>query len=152
MSNFTIGLLAICATIIIFFISRWLNEKYPHPLTLPVLVSTIILAVGLLLFKIPYETYNIGGQWIERFLGPAVVALAYPLYQHRKILKKYTVPVFVGVFIGSLIGVLSGLFLGKWLGLDRFILFSLLPKSVTSPVAMDIADSIGGSPALALPW
>ena len=149
MSNFTIGLLAICATIIIFFISRWLNEKYPHPLTLPVLVSTIILAVGLLLFKIPYETYNIGGQWIERFLGPAVVALAYPLYQHRKILKKYTVPVFVGVFIGSLIGVLSGLFLGKWLGLDRFILFSLLPKSVTSPVAMDIADSIGGSPALA---
>ena len=88
MSNFTIRLLAICATIIIFFISRWLNEKYPHPLTLPVLVSTIILAVGLLLFKIPYETYNIGGQWIERFLGPAVVALAYPLYQHRKILRK----------------------------------------------------------------
>ncbi len=85
MSNFTIGLLAICATIIIFFISRWLNEKCPHPLTLPVLVSTIILAVGLLLFKIPYETYNIGGQSIERlFSGPAVVALAYPFIEHTE--------------------------------------------------------------------
>ncbi|MBS4179534.1 LrgB family protein [Lederbergia citrea] len=150
MNNFMIGVLAILATITIFFASRWLNRKFPHPLTLPVLVSTIAIASGLLIFNISYDTYFIGGQWIDRFLGPAVVALAYPLYQQREIIKQYTFIIFVGVFIGSVIGVFSGLMMGKWLNLDPLIIKSVLPKSVTSPVAMDIAYSIGASPALAV--
>ena len=149
MNNYLIGILVIVATLIIFFFTRWLNKKLPHPLTLPILISTIIIALGLLVFDISYDTYLVGGQWIEKLLGPAVVALAYPLYQQRNILKQYSVSIFIGVFFGSIIGVTSGLLMGKWIGLDRHFLFSLLPKSVTSPVAMDIADSIGGSPTLA---
>ncbi|MBS4202426.1 LrgB family protein [Bacillus sp. FJAT-49732] len=149
MNDSLIGLFAIIVTILVFFASRKLNQKFPHPFTLPVLTSTIILVIGLLIFNIPYETYFIGGKWIEAFLGPAVVALAYPLYQYRKILTEYTFPIIFGTLCGSILGVTSGLLLGKWIGLDHLLLLSLLPKSVTSPIAMDIASSIGGSPTLA---
>ncbi|MBS4220657.1 LrgB family protein [Bacillus sp. FJAT-49711] len=149
MNDSLIGLLAISATLIVFFTARKLNQKFPHPFTLPVLTSTIILVIGLLILRIPYETYFIGGRWIEAFLGPAVVALAYPLYQHRKILVDYTFPILIGTLLGSFLGVASGLLFGKWMGLDRLLLLSLLPKSVTSPIAMDVAASIGGSPTLA---
>lgn len=148
-SNIIIGVFAIVATVVIFLFSRFLNQRFPHPLTLPVLISTILVASGLLLFNIPYETYRIGGQWIEFFLGPAVVALAYPLYRQWGMIIKNAVPIFVGVFAGAFIGVASGLLLGKWLGLDELIILSVLPKSVTAPVAMDIADTIKGSAPLA---
>ncbi|MBW8349766.1 LrgB family protein [Bacillus sp. IITD106] len=149
MNDSLIGMVAITVTILVFFVARKLNQKYPNPFTLPVLTSTIILVIGLLIFKIPYKTYFIGGKWIEAFLGPAVVALAYPLYQHRKILIQYTRPILLGTLCGSMLGVVSGLILGKWIGLDHLLLVSLLPKSVTSPIAMDIASSIGGSSTLA---
>ncbi|MCJ8008795.1 LrgB family protein [Lederbergia wuyishanensis] len=149
MNDILIGLLAVFVTFIVFFAAKTLSQKFPHPLTLPVLTSTIVLVIGLLLFRIPYETYFIGGKWIEGFLGPAVVALAYPLYQHRKILREYTFPILIGTFFGSVLGVTSSLVLGKWIGLDHILLLSVLPKSVTSPIAMDIAASIGGSPTLA---
>jgi len=149
MNDSLIGLLAISATLIVFFAARKLNQKFPHPFTLPVLTSTIILVIGLLILRIPYETYFVGGRWIEAFLGPAVVALAYPLYQHRKILVDYTFPILIGTLLGSFLGVASGLLFGKWMGLDRLLLLSLLPKSVTSPIAMDVAASIGGSSTLA---
>lgn len=144
-----IGFAAIVITVFVFFAARRLSERFPHPFTLPVLTSTIILVIGLLILRIPYETYMIGGRWIEIFLGPAVVALAFPLYRHRKILIEYTIPILFGTLSGSIMGVASGLILGKWLGLDHLLLLSLLPKSVTSPVAMDITTSIGGSPTLA---
>lgn len=149
MNDVLIGMLAIICTLIVFFSSKWLSIRHPHPLTIPILISTIVIVAGLLFFNISYDTYFIGGQWIDRFLGPAVVALAYPLYQQRIILKKNAIPIIIGVICGSFIGVLSGLIMGRWLGLDRLIITSLLPKSVTSPVAMDIAHTIGGSPALA---
>ncbi|MBS4197794.1 LrgB family protein [Lederbergia citri] len=149
MNDSLIGLLAITFTILVFLAARKLNQKYPHPLTLPVLTSTIILVIGLLIFNIPYDTYFIGGKWIEAFLGPAVVALAYPLYQNRKILIQYSLPILFGTLCGSILGVTSGLLLGKWMGLDDLLIRSILPKSVTSPIAMDIAATIGGSPTLA---
>ncbi|MBS4210396.1 LrgB family protein [Bacillus sp. FJAT-50079] len=149
MNHFFIGLLAITVTIVVFFFSKWLNKKFPSPFTLPVLISTLIVMFGLLLFHISYETYNIGGQWIDRFLGPAVVALAYPLYKQRQMMKNYLIPILVGVFIGSVIGVTSGLMMGKWFHIKREIILSLLPKSVTTPVAMDIANTLDGSTSLA---
>ncbi|MEK3889705.1 LrgB family protein [Bacillus sp. FSL K6-3431] len=149
MNDILIGLLSIFVTIIVFFASKWLNNKYPHPLTIPILISTIIIVIGLLVFNIAYETYFIGGQWIDHLLGPAVVALAFPLYQQRFTLKKNAIPIIIGVSFGSIIGVASGFIMGKWLALDPLIISSLLPKSVTSPVAMDIAHTVGGSPALA---
>lgn len=149
MNDMIIGAIAIIVTIVVFLLMKKVNGRFPHPLTLPVLTATIIMVTGIRLLNISYETYYIGGQWIEKLLGPAVVALAYPLYQQRKLISRYTWPIVTGVTIGSLIGVITGFATGYFLRLDETVTLSLLSKSVTTPVAMDIAKTIDGSPSLA---
>jgi predicted murein hydrolase (TIGR00659 family) len=149
MNNVMIGVLAIMTTVTIYIITKWTYKKFPNPFTLPIFISTLFIIAGLLLLDVSYDTYYIGVQWLERLLGPAVVALAYPLYQQRHILKENAIPVLLTVTVGSIVGVSSGLIMGKMLGFERLIVISLLPKSVTSPVAMDIAQMNGGSPTLA---
>lgn len=146
-SLITIG--AIIGTIIIFLVMAKLYKRFSYPLLVPIATTTLVIIIGLLLFSIPYETYMLGGKWIDELLGPAVVALAYPLYHNRRALKEYFKPIFIGVIVGSTAGILSGLYLARLFSVSPEVLFSLAPKSVTSPVAMDIADVIGGVPALA---
>lgn len=126
-----------------------LYQKYNYPLLVPVATSTTVIIVLLLLFNIPYDTYLQGGSWIGELLGPAVVALAFPLYKNKEILKKYFAPVVVGVLIGASIGILSGLTFASLLNIDKEVLISLIPKNVTTPIAMDIASMSGGIPTLA---
>ncbi|MFS0864494.1 LrgB family protein [Fredinandcohnia sp. 179-A 10B2 NHS] len=147
--NSFIAIGTIIGTVIIFFGMTKLYKLIPFPLLVPIATTTLVIIIGLLLFSIPYETYMLGGKWIDELLGPAVVALAYPLYHNRNALKAYFKPIFIGVIVGSTAGVLSGLYLAKLFSVSPVVLFSLAPKSVTSPVAMDIADVIGGVPALA---
>lgn len=91
----------------------------------------------------------LGGKWIDELLGPAVVALAYPLYQNRKALKDFFLPIAVGVLAGATAGITTGLYFSRLLSVDNEIIRSLAPKSVTSPVAMDLANMYGGVPSLA---
>ena len=149
MINVLIGVGAIIGTVSIYWGARVLNRKWPHPLTLPILVSSIVIVGALLLFSINYETYHIGGQWLEKLLGPAVVALAVPLYKQRASLKKFALPLLVGVSVGSLLGIGSGLLLTKWLDFSDEIIYSMIPKSVTTPVAIEVIDTLGGIPTLA---
>lgn len=149
MSDVILAILFIGFTVLVYVGARRFYQKVPHPFTLPLLIGTIIIIVFLLVTKIPYDTYAIGGKWIEMLLGPAVVALAYPLYKQFEMLKKYFVPIFSGVIVGAIIGVASGLLLAKWMGIEEVLIYSLVPKSVTTPVAMDIAQTLGGAPPLA---
>ncbi|NEU29994.1 LrgB family protein [bacterium LRH843] len=144
-----VSLAAISVTVLVYLFSRAFYQKYSYPFTLPLLIATIILISLLLLFQIPYETYYIGGQWLEKLLGPAVVALAYPLYRQFDMLKRHFKAIIVGVGTGAVVGISSGLFLLKWIGFDQTVVFSLVPKSVTTPVAMDVATTLGGIGALA---
>lgn len=148
MNNVIISLVAITTTIIIYILSVLLYKKFSRPFTLPILVSTLLIMFGLIILNISYESYHIGAQWIEKLLGPAVVALAFPLYLHRKILLKKALTILVSVSIGSVVGVVSGLLMGKLFGFDKLIIASILTKSVTTPVAIDITKSIGGEPVL----
>ncbi|HLR67664.1 LrgB family protein [Virgibacillus alimentarius] len=150
MINFFIGLLAILSTVGIYMLAKKINEKVPSPFTLPILIATIIIILLLLLFHIPYDTYMIGGEWLNQLLGPAVVALAYPLYVQRNIIKQIAMPIFIGVLIGAFVGISTGVLFAKWAGFGELIIYSLSPKSVTTPVAMDIADTLGGAPPLAV--
>lgn len=149
MMNLWISILAILSTIFIYMLARKISKKYPSPFTLPVLIGTVLIIILLLITGIPYETYGKGANWINELLGPAVVALAYPLYKQWTMLKRYMVPILAGVVIGAIVGVASGLLLAKWFGIEEVIIYSLIPKSVTTPVAMDISETIGGIPALA---
>ncbi|API91969.1 MULTISPECIES: LrgB family protein [Virgibacillus] len=149
MSEFLIAILAIFGTFAIYHIALWVHRTWNYSLTAPVLVATILIIVVLITFRIPYETYMVGGKWINELLGPAVVALAYPLYRYKDTLKKVAAPIVAGTLLGGIIGISTGLLLAQWAGFESTIVYSLTPKSVTTPVAMAVTETIGGVMPLA---
>src|SRR5690625_30664 len=149
MKEYITILFVIIGTIVAYIIAKWLYKRYYTALLLPVAVATILIVVFLVIFHIPYETYMLGGEWINKLLGPAVVALAYPLYQNRGTLKRITIPMVIGTLIGAIIGVVTGVGLAILIGYDEVIIHSIAPKSVATPVAMDIISSLEGIAPLA---
>lgn len=149
MINIGMAFLAIVFTLFIYFVCKKLYQRYPTPFTLPLLLGTILMIFILYVGNVPYDTYMIGGKWIEQLLGPAVVALALPLYKNRKVLMKYFMPLTVGVTIGAFVGMVSGTQLSRLIGIEEMLVYSVMPKSVTTPVAMEVASNLGGIPALA---
>ncbi len=115
----------------------------------PVLWSVLVIATTLLLTRTPYPSYFAGAQFIHFLLGPAVVALGWPLWQRRDELRRHGLPLGLAALAGGAAAALSAWLLGRWLDLPREVLMSLVPKSVTAPVAMGLAEQIGGIPALA---
>ena len=115
----------------------------------PVAWTVLALALLLTLSGTPYPTYFSGAQFIHFLLGPAVVALAWPLWQRRAQLRRQGAALLVAALAGGAASALSAVTIGWAFGLPDDVLRSLLPKSVTAPVAMGIADQTGGIPALA---
>lgn len=115
----------------------------------PVLTSVAILIALLLLTGTPYPSYFSGAQFIHFLLGPAVVALAWPLWVRRQVLARHARPLLLAAVIGGAVGSGSAIALGWLLGLPPSVLLSLAPKAITAPVAMGIAQSIHGIPELA---
>lgn len=149
MTNLFIGFITIVATCCIYLIAKRLHKRWGYPFTVPIVTSTFFFIIILLVFQISYETFMIGGQWIKEPQGPAVVALAYPLYKQRDILKKYLTPILIGSFAGVFIGISVGIFLAKSAGFEEAIIISLTTKSVTMPVAIAINETLGGVTTLA---
>ncbi|WP_368503510.1 LrgB family protein [Alkalihalophilus sp. As8PL] len=149
MNEWSIYLGMFLLTIITYVGSRWLYMKFSHPFTLPILTSTIIIVMFLLLVDIDYRVYQQGNSWLDHLLGAAVVALAYPLYKQLSMLKRFIVPIIVSVTIGAMVGVFSGVLLARVIGIEVMIVGAIAPKSITTPVAMDVAESLGGAAPLA---
>jgi predicted murein hydrolase (TIGR00659 family) len=122
--------------------SLWLN---------PVLVSVAMIIGVLLGTGIPYPDYARGGDLVLFFLGPAVVALAVPLYQRREELWRRRGAILAGILAGSLASIVSACGIAWLLGGSRTVILSLAPKSATTPIAIAIAERIGGIPALTAP-
>jgi len=135
-------------SILAFTISSYIARRTKIMLLNPLLVGMIIVVGILLAFDIDYETYNLGGQMITFFLGPATVVLAVPLYKQRALLKGNLIPILVGIVVGSAAGIIFVVLTGKLLGLDRLLIASLVPRSTTTPIAMEISTLLDGNPAL----
>jgi predicted murein hydrolase (TIGR00659 family) len=114
----------------------------------PVAVSIVSLIVLLTLSHTPYNRYFAGAQFLHFLLGPATVALAVPLFRQLPRLKSIWFPVAVSLTVGVLTGTFSAVAIGYAFGLDRVMLLSLAPKSVTTPVAMGISQVLGGIPEM----
>jgi predicted murein hydrolase (TIGR00659 family) len=114
----------------------------------PVLISIVLVIAILTLTRTPHDQYFERVQLIHLLLGPATVALAVPLYAYVKRIQENAVPLLVALFAGSLTAALSALGIGAVLGADVTTLLSLAPKSVTTPIAMGVAEEIGGVPPL----
>ncbi|WP_028535177.1 LrgB family protein [Paludibacterium yongneupense] len=120
-----------------------------NPLSNSVLVAVLLVVAALQIGGIRYDEYMQGARFIHLLLGPATVALAIPLYDNLARLKRAGGALALTLFGGGLIGIVSGTVLGRAMGLPRQAVLSLMPRSVTTPIAMGVAESIGGIPALA---
>ncbi len=118
------------------------------PLANPVLIAVTALVVFLSITGTAYETYFAGAQFVHFLLGPATVALAVPLYMQLKRVRAMLWPVLAGLLAGSLTAIGSAVLVGRLFGASETTQLSLAPKSVTTPIAMGIAERIGGIPSL----
>jgi len=146
--EFFIALFIIIATVALYLVMAKVYVWFSYPILIPVLTTTVFVILLLLAFHISYDEYMIGGKWINSLLGPAVVALAYPLYKQREMLVKYSIPIIGGVFVGLFAGMISGLVFAEVFGIDRSLILSIVPKSITTPVAIQIATGLGGVPSM----
>src|SRR5690242_21028225 len=117
------------------------------------LVNLTLLAIGLVVAVLTftgtsYKRYFDGAQFVHFLLGPAVVAMAVPLYRHTEMIRKSAGALFGGLGIGSLIAILSSVLLTRSLGAGRDLWLSMAPKSATAAISMAISGRIGGIPAL----
>jgi len=119
-----------------------------NPLLNPVLIAIVVLVIALTSTDTSYETYFEGAQFVHFLLGPATVALAIPLYRQFHYLRRSAAAILIAIATGSLTAALSALAIGALLGGTDATLIALATKSVTTPVAMGIAEQLGGLPSL----
>jgi predicted murein hydrolase (TIGR00659 family) len=142
-------LFGLTATLAVYVVAQSVYERLGRaPWANPVLLSVLAIGAVLLLTRTPYPTYFAGAQFVHVMLGPAVVSLAWPLWTRRAELRRRGVALVAAAIVGGLAAAGSAVLIGWALGLPEDVLRSLAPKSVTAPVAMGIADRIGGIPAL----
>ncbi|APC10909.1 MULTISPECIES: CidB/LrgB family autolysis modulator [Providencia] len=135
-------------TIVVFYLARQLSVKFKLPILNPLLVTIAVLITLLVLTNTSYEHYFAGSKILNDLLQPAVVALAFPLYEQMHQIRAQWKSLLSICFAGSLVAMFSGAAIALWLGATPDIAGSILPKSVTTPIAMAVADSVGGVPAI----
>lgn len=136
-------------TVTVFLFARWLSIKINNPLANPLLISIAILIPMLTVLKIPFETYYADNQWISYMLQPAVVALAYPLYEQLPQIKANWRIIALACTLGSVMSMLTATVIAVAFKADISLIASLLGKSVTTPIAMEISSHLGGEAAVA---
>jgi len=142
-------LLWLSVTLLAYLVAFTLYRKAgDNPLLNPVALAVALLIVILLATGTPYATYFEGAQFVHFLLGPATVALAVPLYRQLGRLRRLWLPVAVAVVVGVTVAALSAVAIAALLGGSVETQLSLAPKSVTAPVAMGIAEKVGGLPSL----
>ena len=142
-------LLGLTVTLVAYQAAFWIYTKLKrNPLANPVAIAVALLVAILWFTGTPYATYFEGAQFVHFLLGPATVALAVPLYANLGTLKRNLLPLGGALIAGSLVAVVSAVGIGWALGASRESLLSLAPKSVTTPIAMGIAEKLGGLPSL----
>lgn len=142
-------LLWLTATLVAYATGAWLHTlSGRNPLVNPVAVAVLLLVGMLSLSGTDYQTYFNGAQFIHFLLGPATVALAVPLYRNWIHVRRALLPMTIALFAGSLTAIVSAVGIAWLLGGSQETLMSLTPKSVTIPIAMAVAERIGGLPSL----
>ena len=132
-------------SVVAFWIGEKLHSKLKTPICNPLIVAIVLIVGVLLIFDIPYDSYDVGGALINMFLAPATACLAVAIYTKIDVLKKYWLPIVVGCTAGSAASMASVFGMCKLFGLDQSMTVSLIPKSVTTPIAVSIFTGILGS-------
>lgn len=132
-----------------FYLGIIIYQKTKITLLQPLLTAMVIIIPFLLITDIDYQIFYQNTRILNFMLGPSVVALGYVLYEQIGHIKGNVVSILTAVFTGSMVGITSVVLIAKVLGADKMLMASLAPKSVTTPIAISLAEQTGGVPALA---
>lgn len=138
----------IALTFVVFLAAKLFQRRTGVALLNPILISIIVLIIILSLAGVDYETYAAGGEYIDFWLKPAVVALGVPLYRQLESIKKQMLPLLLAELAGCVVGIVSVVIVAELLGATKEVVMSLAPKAVTTPIAMEISSAVGGIPSL----
>ena len=139
---------SVTLTIFVYQASRGVNSRFPSPLTSPVFLAVVGIMIVLAIPGLDYVPYRRGAEPLIALLGPATAALAIPLYRHREIVVAYFLPAITGMLCGAMATLFAAVVLAAGLGLAPIVVRSIGIKSVTAPIAVELAPLIGGDPAL----
>ncbi len=144
------GYLGIVLTLFSYLISFKINKRFKYTILNPILISTAIIISILVFFNIDYSIYKDSTQQLSILLTPATICLAVPMYKEIDILKQYKGAILISVFIGSICAVLSVILISLFWGFDIIITKSLMPKSITTAIAIEVSKEIGGIPTITI--
>lgn len=135
-------------TVVSYVMVKKLYLKTGKMMFSPLIVCPVLIIGILVIFHIPYDSYAAGGNFLSYMLQPATVALAVPMYRYRKTVKKYSVEIILSVTCGAIVAIVTSMALAQFVGVDAGIAASLAPRSVTTPIAMNVSEIIGGNPSI----
>jgi len=146
----TTDVFLLCLVMGTFLLGILIYKKTKITLLQPLLISIIIIIPFLKLTGIEYKTFFEHTKLLNFMLGPSVVALGYVLYEQIEQIKGNVLSMLVAVLSGSVVGIVTVVLIAKLFGADKVLLASLAPKSVTTPIAISLAEQSGGAPSLAV--
>ena len=132
----------------VYFLAKLVRKLLRLPVFNPILVSIAFLIIFLRLADVDYEEYRVSGAKIDFWLKPAVVALGVPLYKQLSSIRQEILPILLSQLAGCVVGVVSVVGIARLMGASTEVVLSLAAKSVTTPIAMEVTESVGGIPAL----
>lgn len=142
------AILMIALTVIMYLFALFIQKKFKIAILHPALVSSIAIISVLLYFGYDYKDYMVGGHWIYNFLNCTVVCLAYPLYLYRKMIIKYSKVILTSVIVGIITNIILIFTTLNLLGYSKEMIASLLPRSITAAVGIQVSQQIGGIDSL----
>ncbi len=132
----------------VYFLAKLVRKLLRLPVFNPILVSIAFLIIFLRVADVDYEEYRVSGAKIDFWLKPAVVALGVPLYKQLSSIRQEILPILLSQLAGCVVGVVSVVGIARLMGASTDVVLSLAAKSVTTPIAMEVTESVGGIPAL----
>jgi predicted murein hydrolase (TIGR00659 family) len=150
MISLMLSLGAIAVTLLSYLLSKKLYGYKKTIIFSPIIFAPVLVITLLSFGDVTYETYKKGSNLLSYMLGPATVAFAIPMYKHFHLLKKHSIEILVSVLSGTMIATLSSLFLALLFHLNSELVNSIIPRSITIPIAVDVSKSIGGDPSVTI--
>ena len=138
----------IILSIFAFELGIKINKKLKTPIANPLLIAILGIILFLSITKIPYESYKLGGDRINFFLGPVTIVLAVPLYKQFDLFKKYLLEILIGISCGVVVSFISIKLIGHFTNADVDIINSLIPKSITTPMGISLTKTLNGVEAI----
>ena len=145
---FDTEIFGVILTILFFNIGIYIQKKTNKPIFNPLLISILGIILFLSITKIPYESYKLGGDRINFFLGPVTIVLAVPLYKQFDLFKKYLLEILIGISCGVVVSFISVKLIGHFTNADVDIINSLIPKSITTPMGISLTKTLSGVEAI----